>query len=542
MKRACLLKKLFIIAMFVLTGIFQANALDAPLPKTAPVSLPKLSKAQMLEDFDYMTKLLQDFLPEAIVTKKVYGIDVFAKLKSCRDRITGQETPVEFAQIVSDALVACKGNHLFVSDMLYYLKGVRAKKNVRDVFVDDDAIDINHLYALKMEKKSESSYLSERLINLVYHDGAYYNLFDFSIDGTVYKRGMKLIALNGKDQKALLSLLQARLNKFDFKRGIFYGDIVEGDDFYLFLPDNEKEKLTFQFQDENNEIFKITLDEKSKLSVLKKGHGYLPTKKVLYLPELHILYIRIPCMEENDLPFYCDGIKKETVGKVVKGVVIDIRNNPGGSDNVWIEILNRIIAKDRTMEFHNAMKSDIRVWQAFRRIKELPAAHKEYFNSLKEEKYPFLDNIPFKILFTYIILKPDKESLQLTTPIYVISHDAYSAAGGLLAASGMNDDIISVGTRNPAPLGRSLPPIYFSLPNSKLIFSMKPTIDLTDSKTADDVLHTKVEVEVEMTAKERLDYLNRDIGKIPLEDALTKYDPYFKKVLELLNAKNQSGK
>jgi hypothetical protein len=82
-------------------------------------------------------------------------------------------------------------------------------------------------------------------------------------------------------------------------------------------------------------------------------------------------------------------------------------------------------------------------------------------------------------------------------------------------------------------LGMGIDPYAFSLPHSKFIFSIEPVIDLSGCKIAEDVFHTGVEVPIEPSLEELLDYYNFD-EKIPLEEMLTKHDPYFKAIMSRL--------
>ena len=70
-----------------------------------------------------------------------------------------------------------------------------------------------------------------------------------------------------------------------------------------------------------------------------------------------------------------------------------------------------------------------------------------------------------------------------------------------------SDQLVSVGLSNGQILGQGSDPLAFSLPNSKLTFSIEAILDLTDCKTARDTHHTD-------------------------EKRLNEHDPFFKKALE----------
>ena len=524
------------------------ESLQQPTP--ASVDLPKLTNAQMLEDFDYMTRILRDVFPAATVNKKVYGIDVFDKLKSYRSRITGNETPEDFAVVLSQALMSCKGSHLFMSDLLFYY---RNDKRIRQMFkgITDEAIDLSHAYNIAIQAKL-SSFLRRLSIPLLYHQGNYYTMLDFTCKGVNYKHGMLLLSVDGKTPSDAIASTQDWLDSFDCAKGVFYGNCIGfsviADNFYVFMDYNGKAS-TFKFQDENGKTVEIIYPAGTGIASVNRPQSTFPQLKqtVEYLNDKQILYVRIPLMDEKDIAFYQDEIKKKTMLKQPGAIVIDVRSNPGGSDLVWRTILESIIDRELCLTYKSAIKNSSLAKN--NELQQFEAVENIFGNGEKRpditkspETVPFLDNEEFIIMEDESILKPAADSLKLQVPIYIIAHDIYSSAGCLLSVAHFKDDIISVGTRNPAILGRGITPLFISLPNSKIIFSVETHLDLTNCQSAEDTLHTKMEVEVEMTAKERLDYINLDISKMPLEEALTQYDPYFKKVLELMNAKNKSGK
>ena len=84
--------------------------------------LPKLTKEQMLEDFDFMTEKLRNTFPLAQANRELFGIDVWDKLAKYRAQITEDESLLDFAELLEDALTACKGNHLWLSGIPYMFR------------------------------------------------------------------------------------------------------------------------------------------------------------------------------------------------------------------------------------------------------------------------------------------------------------------------------------------------------------------------------------------------------------------------------------
>lgn len=506
------------------------------------VKLPELNQAQMLEDYDYMVQTVRDMFPSATVNKKVYGIDVFEKLKSYRAGITENMTPHEFIELLYDALLACKGDHLWPFDLYYYKDHKYAK--LFTSALNEGAIETNHVYWEYLQPRLER--FKSAPVPLLYHDGDYYVRHDFTCNGMKYKSGMKLLTVDGKTPDEILPSIQDRLVLFDFKKRIFYGSLMMGHNFYVLMDDYGKKTQEFKFKNRKGELVELSVASAAMAVIHKPDKAILALgRTVEYFEDSQILYVRIPAMYEGDIPFYLAEIKKYA-GREIRAAVIDIRGNGGGSDSVWRSVLELIIGKKYRWHTKMAIKNTrlARKHEASQLLLYRAIKDGIYFDAksrYRREEIPFLDNEEFLVKETENRIKPTPDSLNLRVPIYVIAHNIYSSAANLSGFAKRASGITCVGTRNPMISGTGTDSFYISLPNSKIIFVLSGHIDLTGCKTAEDTLHTKMEVEVEMTAKERLDYLNRDISKIPLEEALTQYDPYFKKVLELLNAKNSKS-
>ena len=491
----------------------------------------------MLEDYDRMTRVLRDVFPAAVVNKKVFGFDVFEKLKHYRTRITDDMTSPAFMELLYDSLLACKGDHLFPFD-LYPYKDHQYIKEI--AAIEEDAIEINHIYWEHFRQKNGHS---KRIsIALFYHDGAYYSKHDFTCNGIKYKYGMKLLSVDGKTPADILPSIQDYLTLFDFDNHIFYGGVPVGDNFYALMDQDENKSHVFKFEDEHKRIIELSVTGASDVLIHKPDKVIFASgKTVEYFKEKKILYIRIPAMDIKDIPFYIAGIKKNGVNQAINAVVLDIRCNGGGSDLVWRKILATIIRKEYRLHTRIAIKNTM---AAKEHEGKQAAFYKKmndviYFDDKSKylnDRIPFLDDEEFLVKETADIIKPDSDSLNIQVPIYVIAHNIYSSSGNLIAFARGADNITSFGTRNPMTIGQGSDIFLMSLPNSKIIFALQTHLDLTGCKTAEDTLHSQMEVEVKMTARERLDYINRDISNISLENALTRYDPYYQKVLELLSS------
>src|ERR1039457_3869980 len=65
-------------------------------------------------------------------------------------------------------------------------------------------------------------------------------------------------------------------------------------------------------------------------------------KPLVALVNGNILYIKLPSMDKNLIAFYRKELLKYT-GEPIHKVVVDIRNNGGGSDDTWSGLLSLLL-------------------------------------------------------------------------------------------------------------------------------------------------------------------------------------------------------
>ena len=232
-------------------------------------------------------------------------------------------------------------------------------------------------------------------------------------------------------------------------------------------------------------------------------------------------------MDPQQLPFYRKELGKYR-GQPIRKAVIDIRNNGGGSDDVWGELLSLLVKEKLVLSYALAAKaSDINTNYLARH-----GFGKGLAKSGKVERISFLNNQEFRVLRTSAPIEPHADSLKLGCSIFVLSDHVYSSAGSLMDICKQSRQLVSVGLPNSQILGVGIDPFAFSLPNSKIVFLLEPVVDLTGARTAKDTHHNDVEVRIKPTLDQLLDYYGTDAA-LPLEERLNQHDPFFQRVLEL---------
>lgn len=516
--------------------VFNREGLLAVNPLISSTPLPRLSEAEMYEDFDFLTRKLEDIFPLDTVNRQVFGLDFRQVLRTYRGRIKEGMSIAEFTALVADALNDCKGSHLWLADIHSLVEWYPAVKEVVQEMtaptVEPGAVELTHTMLTIFNLGNSPGKLSLR-----YFDGAYYNWWPLVLEGKEYQAGMKLTAINGEDIASVSRRLQPHLSAYDVNRELFLGQsfTLIQHDIYLLCPNAEE--LTFRTKDSEA----VTVHLSKFRDDMQKRPACTPPeikKIVLYLKESQILYVRIPQMLISDTDFYLEEIKKQGKDRKIRAVVLDVRYNSGGSDLVWMDILRVLIGREHTYVTQTAYTDSESVRSYLKHHGEIirkfyPDASDGLPPEPKEIKVPFLENRTFLVTTDSDRLTPRADSLRLECPIYVITHDIYSSTGGLVSVAAQFDFMTSVGLPAVDLQGKGVDPVFYSLPHSKLIFSCSPDIDLANCQNARDVLHLGVEHEVKFTAEEYFNYWNTTVPDDPSEYLIRK-DPFFRQVLEMV--------
>jgi hypothetical protein len=486
---------------------------------------PTLTKAQMEEDIDALTRIVKDVMPTIIANRKVLGVDVFKNLASYRAKIAGIRSTAEFVLLLDRAINSCKGSHFAAS-----LYGARSFQNYlrpyTQGFVGEDAPIIHEMYRDYLQIVNQYHSLD---IPVFYHEGQYYTRYGFTSGETTFSRGLKILNVNDQSADAMSKSLLDTLGVFHFdfdRKKFFLPDL-----FQHLTPADSDGRIHIKFQGKDGKSIAGVFPVDEAVAYQKPKRDTSPL--VRFLDKSKILYIRIPMMNPDDIPFYKSGILAEGKKPNLRAVVIDVRGNPGGSDTVWYTILQCLCGREIRFQDRLGIKNT-----ALNRsyIARMEYIGKVFLEEGKPEKIPFLDQEEFLVCSNTGLLKPADESLRFSGPIFVLSQECYSAAAAMVSVAVQIDQIISVGVRNTYPSGSGIGPYYFSLPHSKFCFAIGAAIDLSNCRKAEDVFHSATEVNVNPTLDEWLEYYNAS-GEIPLEEFLLKFDPFFKKTLEYLQRK-----
>jgi hypothetical protein len=246
--------------------------------------------------------------------------------------------------------------------------------------------------------------------------------------------------------------------------------------------------------------------------------------KVLYFEKDKILYIYLHDMNETDSQT-AKKVKEVGKGKKINKVIIDVRGNLGGDEQVWHNILKAIVA-------------DSLIYEAQLAYLNTELMRKKLSNHAKNSKvqiFEWLPDVEYLVTqYTPSYFVPDENSLKYKGKIYVLQDEnVYSAGHSLTSYCRHIEQLVSVGEPTGLMAGFGLGPLLFQLKNSKFSFRLEPVIDVTNVNSALDVYQDFPEIVIELPFEEKRKYLDYIQFDVQNENCLYKYDYLFKKVLEM---------
>lgn len=475
-------------------------------------NLPVLTQAQMYQDFDSLVYIIENVNPQLIIKKKITGIDYLSELKLMRNEIKDCKNTEEFILLINKAFTLMQDGHCNILFAHPYFMPYKTAQYLYEL--TDSMAYCNTLKYINFFDKTEET--QKFWLEIKYINGEYYLLEPFKYKNRIYKEGFKITEFNGESIHSFVQkLAKYRIRmRWDFNNNRYYSEM-----FFWALPYLNIKYFSLTFCDKNEKKITDLFDN------FKKVYNYErqiissdKDKKIKYFSNSCVLYIKLKKMDLNYLNL--DDINELSKNKKINKIVIDIRGNSGGNDNTWLKLLGRIIDKPIIYPVKQLVKnSNIIRYKLKNEIKDFK----------NTEKISLLDNEEFLVIYNQNdTIYPDKKSIKYKGKIYLLQdEEIYSSALALSSVAALSDKIVSVGQTTGWMGGMCITPIAFTLPNSKLIFTIEPAIDATNIKTINNFWKDTVEVPFNPP----LDYyINRAKSKekLNIED-----DQYYKKVIEL---------
>lgn len=452
-----------------------------------------LTKQQMLEDFDQFYTHITSCVPHFGIRKKVTGHDIPKEIKRLRQDIDTVTCDEGFYNIISRAMLACNDAHISYHE-------------------SEDSVVTAH------SDKAYASTFGRRIFkSVIYIDGKYYT------PGFCNKDKKEIVPYMSR----LTHVNGIPVDKYVAKYNHWY--VRSHYDF------KNKKEWTSKLTDARIcmrtafNTWTVIKDGKAidvdmaELDIMHARNYFDDfVFKVDYFDRDSTLYVRIPQMNINKATFLEEEIAKHK-DKSINRVVIDVRDNKGGSDLTWHRVLSAIIDNPLRYSLRQALKDTTAIKLSYTILPEM----KVYGDRI----IPFLDED------SETILEPSERSILYGGPIYVMVNEyIFSSTYSLLAVCQRSDRLISVGAPSGYLGGIGGTPKVDVLKHSRLVYRYPYILDVTDIDPRNPRSYYKdmVDIEVWPTTEECNFQLHYNKAQ-HAEEFLYNYDWTFKKILELDN-------
>jgi len=448
-----------------------------------------LNKNERYADFDTLLSKLQTVSPHIPIKKRVWGYDAIAQIKTLRREIDTISSDESFLRLINRALIGAQDEHTS-------LWGSSA----------------GHQKQMKM------------YLPVVYDKGNYLIARSFIVGNDTVLVGSRIEKINGTKIDAYVRAhMTDRYYRFDAKRKKFYSE-----SFYENLQTVESNQIALSIRNPFGKNMGFTLSTNQRLHFLVPNMDTTFGLKIYYWEDTRTLYIKLYVMEKSFIRRFKAGIDQYR-NKNIDKIIIDLRNNGGGSDSVWESLYAYLLPE----KFSYQVKID--GYLPYFMPKSYLAQSDMDIKSIQKEKNSLLSGLG---LYTYLYhtetIIPDDSSIRFRGKIIVLGENIYSSAGSAMSVPNAysHDNIISVGRCSDVFLGIGYSPVVFQLPNSGIEYRISPSIEVTNIKTLNDIMQDHYEIEVPFS-KEELENKNNYMGNSLGSYYLQHFDPFIKVALSL---------
>ncbi|MCL1943403.1 MAG: S41 family peptidase [Candidatus Azobacteroides sp.] len=409
-----------------------------------------LSKHEMMEDMDSLEAVIlhYDFLLPLMEERTNSSFK--NKFTSLKQEISSISTTFDFTNLVRRGLNILNDGHTGITNKSSikwfvdnsYLNSV-GNVSLRDTLYADY---YNTLITDSIFRECKSG------IRAVYIDGKYYVARPFSDQGVPIKIGEEIKRIDDRDIHSFVgeNYDQMFFLMWDNNHKRWYSDF-----FMLAMPLLHKPVFTLTIGDRDVIINSAVIADN-----LEKEKYQAPSSPKVMLLDDDMLYIYMPMMMNKQ--WYMNEIRK-TYTADVKKIIIDIRNNSGGDDSVWADILSALIDKPFTYRYYVGMFYDAKLKDAISSFGDVKTDNNRM--TVSQER----------------IISPDSNSVHFAGKIFILQDKyTYSAASALVSAARQDKDRFTViGEKSALISGYTFPPVLFKLKNSGIVFRLAFSGDIT---------------------------------------------------------------
>jgi hypothetical protein len=470
----------------------------------------ELTQKEMNEDINFLVRTIKEVNPHLTVREQVTKSNLLLEMDSLLQTGNRLSSFEEFYYTAKRILLLCQDQH---DDFQSHFPKDEEKNNP---FLTQEAIELSRL-----SQQTYDLYLPWNSLGICYINGSYYfaeTHYDDNND-ILIPAGAKLLYVNDIAIDDYVTKYNRRCDnsvRWDFNFHKYYTHRI----YFPFISGvTDKMEMILKYSINDSVRTLNYTGSRTQGNKAKDEHE----SAVSYFRKNKILYIRIPAMDMKNRDFYIQNILRHK-NEPVEKIVIDIRNNGGGNDSLWINVMSAILDnpfRETEEKMYVRNTPFVRDYISIRGIK------------INEKDTVSIGNDNFVRITGDDDVPITAASLNYSGKIYVLVNEhCFSSALAFSATCNRMKKVITVGQTSNYVGGRGITPFFFVLPNSKLIFSISPVLDASDVKSVEDYYDRFVKIPVMPTIDDYVFERNYE-GKRYGEEFLFNHDPVFRKVLEL---------
>lgn len=481
-----------------------------------PQSIAPLSKQQMYEDFDQLVEIVQQYNPQIGVRKEVTGYDVIERMLQMRSNIEDIQSNADFYEFLSKVLA----NQI---DMHSYMINYMVPKRVYHQFLSNTFFEIDTAVIPSVTREHIHHKSDLRRFSfgnyMLYHNGKYYVLGEIRLSGGAKKQILKDMILTHIDGMPVDEYVFHSFHSFlpsavrwDFVNHKYY---VKTE--YAMFP-----KGKFSFEDLNDhKTVDVDFSKYKNFAFNAMTESMHDMYKIIFFAEEKILYIFIAQMENGMQEKIIQEAKEKCEGRMPEKIVIDVRGNPGGSDFVWMDLLQYLNGDTITVPCDIVVKSSLDIVHHYEKKHE----DSTYKTVILKDTFNCSSKID-------TLVCPTDAGLGYKGIYYVLQdQNTLSAAHSLSSICRHSDRFLSIGLPSGTIAGRGNGPSLFQLNHSKFTFAMECDLDITNNCVAQDYYQDIPEVFVTSSLQEEIYRLFSNKVSSKNEEYLLNKDSFFREVL-----------
>lgn len=446
----------------------------------------ELSVREWQEDFQVFYDLILENYPYLELKQRTHGFVWADMYDDYMTRIASLTTNAEFLNLMLDATMALQNRHSHVFDpnsIKARIAGLNPDSFLLEIF-NEQVAQASEDWIPIWNQVMKDRYQHSFEVKIVYHNGEYH-----IVDGEPgweikYGNYSTILSVDGVPiHTAVAERYQRQYLDWDFENNQLYAwsinPVIFGSDVTFMIRNTNGTEQTVIFE---------TLDVYP-----AEANEYPDVRRPVSFQKWHnekVAYVRFDTFDYTQIdPFQLQIIEFFSDINLYDDIIIDIRGNNGGHYSTWMNyIASNLLAQDQIIQVNMAYTNGKYVNQMRDSLGLDATTEKENFESLPTEvltdKYTIYQNT----------MTINAANSGFTGSIHVlIDNQVYSASEYFAVLCKEYEFATLYGTPTGGD-GMLILPIYFVLPNSKLVLNLASAMGIHADGTANEEIRTQPDV------------------------------------------------